>query len=137
MDTKNLPRNVTLTGFLPREQFIGLVKAADAALALVTTDNTMQMAAWEATSCDTPLILSDWALLRSTFPKGAVFVRNQRESIEEGIRRFFRNREELQADIRQLKIEKRRLWDGEVRAIEAVLKAQLGRQGGDPGESPP
>jgi glycosyltransferase involved in cell wall biosynthesis len=123
LERSSLPRNATLTGYLPREEFIGLVKAADVALALVTTENTMQMGAWEAMSCGVPVILSDWELLRATFPKGALFVRNHRESIEAGIRSFFENRERLRAEIVQLKDEKTALWNREVRAIEAILRA--------------
>jgi glycosyltransferase involved in cell wall biosynthesis len=121
--SKNLPKNVTLTGFLPRDEFVGLVKAADVALVLVTTENTMQMGAWEAMSCGTPLILSDWKILRSTFPRGVVFVRNTRKSIERGIRSFFENREALTRDIVQLKIEKNELWKKEIERIEHILKS--------------
>jgi glycosyltransferase involved in cell wall biosynthesis len=123
IDIKNLPKNITLTDFLPREKFISLVKAADAALCLVTTDNTMQMGAWEAMSCDTPVILSDWQLLRSTFPKGAVFVRNTKQSIQEGVIRFFKNKYTLKNDIIQLKMEKKILWDKEIEAVEKILKS--------------
>jgi glycosyltransferase involved in cell wall biosynthesis len=123
IDTKSLLKNVTLTGFLPREEFISLVKAADVALVLVTTENTMQMGAWEAMSCDTPVILSDWELLRSTFPKGAVFVRNTRQSIEEGVKRFFENKNALKKDIIRLKVEKKVLWDREIDAMKNILKS--------------
>jgi glycosyltransferase involved in cell wall biosynthesis len=121
--TRGITSNVTLTGFLPRNEFIGLVKAADVALVLVTTGNTMQMGAWEAMSCGTPLILSDWDLLRSTFPKGAVFVKNTKESIQEGIAFFFENQETLKKEIVQLKMEKQPLWDSEINRIKAILKS--------------
>jgi glycosyltransferase involved in cell wall biosynthesis len=123
IETKKLSRNITLTGFLPREDFIGLVKAADVALVLVTTANTMQMGAWEAMSCDTPVILSDWELLRLTFPRGAIFVRNVKGSIIEGIKIFFQNKNALKAAIVQLKIEKTALWKEEIDRIEKVLKS--------------
>jgi glycosyltransferase involved in cell wall biosynthesis len=123
IDTRNLPKNITFTGFLPREEFIGLVKAADVALVLVTTENTMQMGAWEAMSCDTPVILSDWELLRSTFPKGVVFVQNTKQSIQTGIRTFFENKDCLRKDIIRLKIEKRELWEKEIQTIESILKS--------------
>jgi glycosyltransferase involved in cell wall biosynthesis len=123
IDIRKLPKNITLTGFLPREEFIGLVKAADVALVLVTTENTMQMGAWEAMSCETPVILSDWELLRLTFPKGVIFVRNTKQSIHEGISRFFTDKEALTKDIIQLKAEKRRLWDNEISMIDDILKS--------------
>jgi glycosyltransferase involved in cell wall biosynthesis len=123
IDIKKLSPNITLTGFLPRDKFIGLVKAADVALVLVTTENTMQMGAWEAMSCGTPVILSDWDLLRSTFPKGAVFVKNTKHSIYEGINQFFANRNALKEDIIRLKMEKRRIWDAEINTVEDILKS--------------
>jgi glycosyltransferase involved in cell wall biosynthesis len=124
LSTASLPKNITLTGFLPRDEFIGLVKAADVALVLVTTENTMQMGAWEAMSCGTPVILSDWELLRSTFPKGAVFVKNTGPSICNGIENFFKNRVTLKNEIVELKIEKKALWDQEVGTIEDLLKSR-------------
>jgi glycosyltransferase involved in cell wall biosynthesis len=83
----------------------------------------MQMGAWEAMSCETPVILSDWELLRSTFPKGAIFVRNTKQSIQEGISRFFTDKEALTKDIIQLKVEKRVLWHSEISMIEDILKS--------------
>lgn len=121
MDVNNLPKNVVLTGFLPQEEFIRLVKSVDVALALVTTAETMQMAAWEAMSCEVPIILSDWQLLRRTFPKGAIFVKNTQQSIVEGIQKFFANQELFQREISQLKAEKKILWDREVQKILAVI----------------
>jgi glycosyltransferase involved in cell wall biosynthesis len=120
---KELPRNIILTGFLPLEKFIGLVKSADVALVLVTTENTMQMAAWEAMSCDTPVILSDSELLRSTFPKGAVFVKNTKQGIQEGIHIFFKNRIKLKEEIIELKLEKTVLWENEVKTIKNILSS--------------
>jgi glycosyltransferase involved in cell wall biosynthesis len=123
LEGKHLPKNITFTGFLPREEFIGLVKAADVALVLVTTENTMQMGAWESMSCETPVILSDWKLLRSTFPKGVVFVRNTKHSIQQGIRKFLESKGALKKAITELKVEKEALWHKEIRAIEKLLKS--------------
>jgi glycosyltransferase involved in cell wall biosynthesis len=121
---EKLPTNITLTGFLPRDQFIGLVKAADAAVVLVKTENTMQMGAWEAMSCDTPVILSDWALLRSTFPKGAIFVKNTQESIREGLTCFYAKKGILKKEIISLRSEKGAIWTKEISAIESILKSR-------------
>jgi glycosyltransferase involved in cell wall biosynthesis len=124
IDLNKLPANITLTDFVPRKQFIGLVKAADVALVLVKTENTMQMGAWEAMSCNTPVILSDWSLLRATFSKGAIFVRNTPESIQEGVKTFFSNRDALKRDIARLKREKNALWKNEINTVEAILDSR-------------
>jgi glycosyltransferase involved in cell wall biosynthesis len=123
LNIKKISNNVILTDFLPREKFIGLVKAADVAMVLVTTDNTMQMGAWEALSCETPLILSDWPLLRRTFPKGTVFVKNYEESICDGINKFFKNKESLKQEIIELKEEKLAVWNEEVNKIKYDIHA--------------
>jgi hypothetical protein len=59
--------------------------------------------------------------LRSTFPKGAVFVKNIGPSIRNGIENFFKNRIALKNEIAELKTEKRALWDEEVGRIEDLL----------------
>jgi glycosyltransferase involved in cell wall biosynthesis len=71
---KEKPANVRFTGFLDKEEYISLVKSVDGAMVLVTTDHTMQRGAYEAMSWGTPIITSDWPILRGTFPRGAVFV---------------------------------------------------------------
>jgi hypothetical protein len=81
----------------------------------------MQMGAWEAMSCDTPLILSKSRLLRTTFPKGAVFVSNTPEGIANGIIEFFANKDRLTKDISSLKQEKRRIWNSEIDKVKARL----------------
>ena len=108
------PKNVTLTDFLPRENFLGLVKSSDAAMILVETDNTMQRGAWEAMACGTPLIISDWEILRDTFPRGAIYVDNSKSSIIDGVRAFFDNIEQLKMEIINLRDEKGSLWNSEV-----------------------
>ena len=108
------PKNVNLTDFLPRENFLGLVKSSDAAMVLVETDNTMQRGAWEAMACGTPLIISDWEILRDTFPRGAIYVDNSRSSIIDGIRAFFENQDQLKMEIINLRNEKGSLWNSEV-----------------------
>ena len=117
----NHPPNVTLTGFLPRDEFVGLIMAADAAMVLVTTDNTMQMGAWEALSCQTPLIISNWPILRNTFPKGAIFVDNSKSGITNGVRAFFRNKDQLKREIVQLREEKLSVWKGEVDRVRNFI----------------
>lgn len=117
------PKNVTLTDFLPRNEFVGLVKAADAAMVLVTTDNTMQRGAFEAVSWGIPLIISDWPVLRKTFPRGVVFVRNSSMSIRDGVMKFFDNKELLKRQILELRREKIALWNAEVGQVKLILDA--------------
>ena len=85
---QTLPENVKLTGFLPDAAYAGLLIGADAVMTLTTRDHTMLRAAYEAIYQGTPVIVSDWPLLRAAFDEGAVHVDNSTPSIVEGIRRL-------------------------------------------------
>jgi hypothetical protein len=67
----------------------------------------MQRGAYEAMSWGTPIITSNWAILRDTFPKGAVFVQNDVVGIIGGVADFFRRREQLKLEIQELGCEKK------------------------------
>jgi glycosyltransferase involved in cell wall biosynthesis len=72
----SLPPNMTLTGFLSDEAYGSLISSADAVLTLTTRDHTMLRGAYEAIYQGTPVIVSDWPLLREAFPEGASHVDN-------------------------------------------------------------
>lgn len=78
-------QNCYLTGYLPYEQYVGLLRRADAIMALTTSDHTLLMGAFEAVSVGTPLIISNSPVLRDYFPLGAVHVPNSVEGIRAGV----------------------------------------------------
>ena len=53
------PDNVRLTGFLPDSDYVGLILASDAVIALTTMDHTMQRGAYEAVYLGRPVITSN------------------------------------------------------------------------------
>jgi glycosyltransferase involved in cell wall biosynthesis len=116
------PANVRFTGFLKREEYIGLVKSVDGAMILVTTDNTMQRGAYEAMSWGTPIITSDWPLLRDTFPKGAIFVSNHAQDIARGVTTFMTKKALLRIEMRSLKAERQDEWQRWVQDISRQLE---------------
>ena len=65
-----MPPNVTLTGFLSDEAYGGLVCGADVVMTLTTRDHTMLRGAYEAIYQGTPVIVSDWPLLREALRRG-------------------------------------------------------------------
>ena len=69
----DVPPNVRLTGFLPREEYERLVGGAAVVLALTTRESTMQRAAYEAVSAQRPVVASDTAALRSYLGDAAVY----------------------------------------------------------------
>ena len=56
-------------------------------MTLTTRDHTMLRGAYEAIYQGTPVIVSDWALLRESFPEGAAHVENTAKAIVRGIQR--------------------------------------------------
>ncbi len=116
------PPNVTLTDFLSHEEYAGLLRDSDAVMSLCTNDNTMQRGAYEAMSVETPLILSNWQLLRDTFSSGAVYVDNSAEGISDGIRTLRTNLESYQQGIRDLKARRSAAWDQTLEQLNQHLR---------------
>jgi len=107
---KDRPTNLTFTGFLSEEEYAGLLRAADAVVVLTTYDHTMQRGAYEALALGKPLVTSDWPLLRDTFSRGTVHVRNTPAAIAAGIREALAGRERLGAEMQGLRHERGALF---------------------------
>ena len=80
-----LPPNVIATGFLPDAEYYALLAAADGVLVLTTRDHTMQRGAYEALYLGTPIVTSDWPLLREVFREAALYVDNSAADIARAI----------------------------------------------------
>lgn len=83
-----MPPNARLTGFLSAPDYGSLLTHADAVMSLTTRDHTMLRGAYEAIYLGTPVVVSDWPLLREAFDAGAVHVANRAADIAAGIRRI-------------------------------------------------
>ena len=105
------PQNVTLTGFLSYEEYAGLLRDSDAVMCLCTSDNTMQRGAYEAMALETPLVLSDWQLLRDTFSSGAVYVDNSVAGVCAGVRSLRANLDDYRVGVRELKHRRSAVWE--------------------------
>ena len=79
------PDNVTLTGYLSDQQYGSLLSQADVVMTLTTQDHTMLRGAWEAIYQATPVIISDWPILKEAFESGAIHVDNSQESIAQAV----------------------------------------------------
>jgi glycosyltransferase involved in cell wall biosynthesis len=104
------PANVFFTDFLPDEQYYGLLQESDAVMCLTTRDHTMQRGACEALSLGTPIITSDWPLLRDHFCMGTVHVTNGAGSIRQGILEMRECHEQYRMEIRQLRQRRQHEW---------------------------
>ncbi|MBX3441608.1 MAG: glycosyltransferase family 4 protein [Planctomyces sp.] len=111
------PPNVRLTGFLSDAEYVGLIQAADGVMALTTMDHTMQRAAYEAVYLNTPVITSDFPILRSAFPLGTVHVEPTESGIRDGIAEFVRNRELLAEQVLLLREQKLETWARTAQAL--------------------
>lgn len=112
-----IPPNVTLTGFLTTAAYGGLLQGADAVMTLTTRDHTMLRGAYEAIYQGTPVILSDWPVLRHAFDEGAVHVRNDVEGIADGIRTLQSRHPEFRAGAARLRRRKQDVWQSTKQSI--------------------
>lgn len=124
---RSLPDNVTLTGFLSAAAYGGLLQGADVVMVLTTRDHTMLRGAYEAIYQGTPVIVSDWPLLRSAFDQGAIHVRNDAGAIADGVRAAQRRHGALRADADRLRARKLDAWRATRESILASLRPAVTR----------
>jgi glycosyltransferase involved in cell wall biosynthesis len=112
-----LPENVTLTGFLSTPAYGGLLTGADAVMTLTTRDHTMLRGAYEATYQGTPVIVSDWPILRQAFSEGAVHADNTAAGIADAVRRLRSRQADFRAGAVRLRARKLHQWQATRQAI--------------------
>jgi len=125
LETK--PANCVLTGYLPYEQYIGLLRGMDAIMDLTLRDHTLLMGAFEAVSLEVPLITSDWPTLRDYFTLGTVHVANSVQGICEGVRRARCDQAELRRQMLVLHGQLEAEWE---RKLVELRRLTLGAFGG-------
>lgn len=101
-----LPPNVRLTGFIPDDQYLALLRGADTIVVLTREDHTMQRGGYEAVALEKPLITSRWPLLMEVFSRGTLHVDNTAEGIEAAIRTVRQDGARLKSEISELKKER-------------------------------
>lgn len=87
--SNSLPKNVILTGYLSDNDYHNLIKNVGVIIDLTTRDDCLVCGAYEAISVAKPVVLSDTAALKAYFNNEAIFVKNTRESIADGLRQVF------------------------------------------------
>jgi glycosyltransferase involved in cell wall biosynthesis len=125
---ESLPANIRLTGFIPEEDYLALLRGADTILVLTSEDHTMQRGAYEAVALEKPLITSDWPLLREVFSRGTLHVDNSAAGIAEAVRRVQSDGAAFQKEIRLLKTERRRVSMAQVRALQDLCREAIERE---------
>ncbi len=115
------PGNCCLTGYLSYERYVGLLRGVDAIMVLTTGNHTLLMGAFEAVSVGTPLIVSDWPILRDYFSLGTVYVPNTVEGICEGLCRVRREQTTLQQEILVLREQLQTEWARKLAELQQLL----------------
>ena len=119
-----LPENCRLTGFLAYEDYVSLLKSADAILALTTRDHTLLMGGFEAVALDKPLITADWPVLVAYFDAGTVHVSLSADGIVQGVQQVRADYPRLQQEMQGLRSHLTAEWDQSRARIAALLAAQ-------------
>ena len=115
------PDNVTFTGFLPDNEYFGLLRSVQAIMTLTTDNFTMQRGACEALWLGKPIITSDWPILREYFHKGTIHVDNSARGIQEAVIWMQNARGELEGEIRELQRERRQESQHTQAAMEHLI----------------
>jgi len=109
--------NVVFTGFLPEGDFDALLAHGDAILVLTTRDGTQPSGATEALAFEKPLIVSDFEIIRTLFPAGAIYVKNNATDIAEGIRMALERKNSLAEEMASFKGEKLLKWEQQFKTL--------------------
>lgn len=103
--------NVIFTGFLKKEEYVGLLRDSDAVMALTTRDRTLLSGGYDAIALQKPLITSNWGPLRRYFDKGTIHVDNSASEIVTAVQTVRQRKGELERQMALLKEEKTRKWE--------------------------
>jgi glycosyltransferase involved in cell wall biosynthesis len=107
---KIVPDNVTLTGFLSNSAYMSLLIKAKAVMTLTTRDHTMLRGAYEAVYHGTPVIISNWKILKNAFPQGAIHIENSSKQIVNAVREMQTHYDLYKLDVLSLREKKYQEW---------------------------
>jgi len=111
VDECTIPMNVKLLGFVPEDQFWGLLSSVDFILDLTLREGCLVCGAYEGVALGKPLILSDTKTLKSYFNKGCVYVAPNASSIASGMIEAMEHRDRLLKEIKHLQKAIIQNWD--------------------------
>lgn len=115
------PNNCCLTGYLPYQRYLGLLRGVDVIIVLTTRDHTLLSGGYEAVSLGTPLITSDWPVLKDQFSIGTVHVQNTAEGIYEGVRQAQVEHDTLQQDMLRLRDRLQSEWQKSFEELQCLI----------------
>jgi glycosyltransferase involved in cell wall biosynthesis len=117
------PANVKALGFLSRQDYLAAIAGAHVVLALTTRNHTMQRAAYEAAYLGTPVIVSDWPVLRENFSRGCLWAQNTAEDLQRCLEQARGEHDRLVTEVRALKQSKLSRWQQARREFIQMMEA--------------
>lgn len=120
---RDLPANLTLTGFLDNVKYGTLLATAGVVIALTREEYTMQRAAYEAIYQGTPVIVSDTPVLREAFDDGSVLVDNTPEAIANAVKAVYGAPTAYRDGARRLRARKLDRWQKTKLGLIETLRA--------------
>lgn len=125
IDQATLPANVRLTGFLPEEEFVGLLRAADAVMDLTTREHCLVCGAYEAVALGKVAVLSDTEALRSYFGGVAVLTGHAPPDLAAAMRTAVEERRQREAALAEGRRAIEDRWDRDFARLRASLEEHV------------
>lgn len=120
--TKSLPKNVTLTGFLPEEDYQSLLYSADALIVITDQEHTLTCGAYEAVALEKPMILGQTSAISEYFYQGALYTDLTIENLAANFIEIVADAENKKAEVAELKNNLSDEWLKRFEMLQKTLK---------------
>jgi len=117
-----LSKNVVITGYLPENEYVNMLFAADMVMDLTKREDCLVCGAYEAVAAEKPMILSNTRALKEYFSKGALYVNNDAEDIVSKVNEGIKSLKKLKTEVIELKKERIIDWTKRREALEELIK---------------
>lgn len=117
-----VPQNVYLTGFIPDNEYIALLRSVNFIIVLTDWEMTLVSGGYETLAVKKPLIVSDTRTLRDYFSKHAVYTDNKPDGISQAISKLIANLDHYESLTKKLSRQKKEEWE----AKKSLLLVELG-----------
>lgn len=114
---RSKPANVTLTGFMPHDEFVRTLRAASVAVALSNYEAVLMRAHHEALAAGVPMVTTDQPVIRSYLADAAVYVEHRSRSIARGLREAMAERASIRENAIRVAEQRRVEWSREAERV--------------------
>lgn len=120
-DLSKLPDNVRLTGYLPDDQYLQALTAANAVVVLTTLQNCLNCGAYESVALGKAMVLSNTSAIREYFSRGATYADPTAGSIATAISGALENQLSFEHDTTSLRSELVSDWHERLARLRKLL----------------